>query len=159
MILVNDHDPLPLYYQFAAEHIGAFRWEYEESGPEVWRVRISRGDFADPGFRPAVGARGSCRPAAVPIAFVQDKVVDVRELLARGESPCGAIESAIGSLVPGQKLVVLAPFEPVPLYTKLGKCGFGHDTTQPEPGLWRIEFTPTSEASTDRFEVCGCHEH
>ncbi len=40
--LVNDHDPKPLYYQFAAEHEGQFTWDYLEEGPEVWRVRIGR---------------------------------------------------------------------------------------------------------------------
>ncbi|MEO3785514.1 DUF2249 domain-containing protein [Actinocorallia sp. B10E7] len=41
-VLVNDHDPKPLRYQFAAEHAGRFTWEAVESGPEVWRVRIGR---------------------------------------------------------------------------------------------------------------------
>lgn len=41
-VLVNDHDPKPLYYQFAAEYPDAFTWEYFEEGPEVWRVRIGR---------------------------------------------------------------------------------------------------------------------
>ncbi|MFF0572479.1 DUF2249 domain-containing protein [Streptosporangium saharense] len=41
-VLVNDHDPKPLYYQFAAEHPGAFTWRYVESGPTVWKVRIGR---------------------------------------------------------------------------------------------------------------------
>jgi uncharacterized protein (DUF2249 family) len=40
--LRNDHDPKPLYYQFAAERSGAFTWDYLEQGPEVWRVRIGR---------------------------------------------------------------------------------------------------------------------
>ena len=39
-VLVNDHDPKPLYYQFDAEHKGDFTWDYLEQGPEVWRVRI-----------------------------------------------------------------------------------------------------------------------
>jgi uncharacterized protein (DUF2249 family) len=39
-VLINDHDPKPLYYQFAAEHTGEFSWDYLEEGPEVWRVRI-----------------------------------------------------------------------------------------------------------------------
>lgn len=42
LLLVNDHDPKPLYYQFQAEHGGEFNWEYLESGPDVWRVRIAR---------------------------------------------------------------------------------------------------------------------
>jgi uncharacterized protein (DUF2249 family) len=40
--LVNDHDPKPLYYQFAAEHAGEFTWQPVEEGPEVWRVHIGR---------------------------------------------------------------------------------------------------------------------
>lgn len=46
VILVNDHDPKPLYYQFEAEHPGRFGWEYVESGPRVWRVRITRKNVA-----------------------------------------------------------------------------------------------------------------
>jgi uncharacterized protein (DUF2249 family) len=41
-VLVNDHDPFPLRYQFEAERPGAFGWKYLEKGPQVWRVRISR---------------------------------------------------------------------------------------------------------------------
>ena len=41
-VLVNDHDPKPLYYQLAAEHPDEFEWAYLEEGPEVWRVRIGR---------------------------------------------------------------------------------------------------------------------
>jgi uncharacterized protein (DUF2249 family) len=41
-VLINDHDPKPLYYQFDAEHNGEFTWDYLESGPETWRVRIGK---------------------------------------------------------------------------------------------------------------------
>ena len=41
-VLVNDHDPKPLWYQFEAEHSGAYSWDYLEQGPQVWRVRIGR---------------------------------------------------------------------------------------------------------------------
>ncbi len=41
-VLINDHDPKPLYYQFQAEQPGKVGWEYLEQGPEVWRVRIGR---------------------------------------------------------------------------------------------------------------------
>ena len=42
MELVNDHDPRPLYYQFNAQAPGQFSWDYLESGPERWRVAITR---------------------------------------------------------------------------------------------------------------------
>jgi uncharacterized protein (DUF2249 family) len=41
-VLVNDHDPKPLFYQFSFEREGQFDWTYLEAGPEVWQVRISR---------------------------------------------------------------------------------------------------------------------
>jgi uncharacterized protein (DUF2249 family) len=47
-VLVNDHDPKPLYYQFAAEHSGEFTWDALEAGPQVWRVRIGRTSAANP---------------------------------------------------------------------------------------------------------------
>mgnify|MGYP005851706609 CR=1 FL=1 len=40
--LINDHDPMPLYYQFSAERPEKFGWEYVERGPEVWRVNITK---------------------------------------------------------------------------------------------------------------------
>lgn len=42
-ILVNDHDPKPLLYQFQAEHYGNFEWWPLEQGPEVWRVQVGKG--------------------------------------------------------------------------------------------------------------------
>lgn len=42
MLLVNDHDPKPLYYQLMAERSGQAGWDYLETGPEVWRVQITK---------------------------------------------------------------------------------------------------------------------
>lgn len=42
LLLVNDHDPKPLFYQFQAESSGEFTWDYLESGPEVWQVKIGK---------------------------------------------------------------------------------------------------------------------
>lgn len=41
-VLVNDHDPKPLYYQLEAEHPKQFSWIYLEKGPAVWRVEIGK---------------------------------------------------------------------------------------------------------------------
>lgn len=52
--LVNDHDPRPLFQQFAERMPGQFDWSYLEQGP-TWRVAISRTATAER----AQGA-GSC---------------------------------------------------------------------------------------------------
>ena len=41
-VLVNDHDPKPLYYQLEAEYPSQFSWTYVERGPDVWCVEIGR---------------------------------------------------------------------------------------------------------------------
>ncbi len=47
-VLVNDHDPKPLWYQFAAEYPDQFSWDYLQEGPEDWRVRVGRTAAAQP---------------------------------------------------------------------------------------------------------------
>lgn len=46
-VLVNDHDPKPLYYQFLHERTGQFAWDYLEMGPTTWRVQIRRQTSAE----------------------------------------------------------------------------------------------------------------
>ena len=41
-ILLNDHDPVPLYYQFAAQWPGAFTWEHLVKEPDEVRVKITK---------------------------------------------------------------------------------------------------------------------
>ena len=41
-VLVNDHDPKPLYYQLEAEYPRQYSWTYVESGPQVWKVEIGK---------------------------------------------------------------------------------------------------------------------
>ena len=41
-VIINDHDPKPLYYQLLAERGPIFSWEYLEQGPETWKVHIQK---------------------------------------------------------------------------------------------------------------------
>jgi uncharacterized protein (DUF2249 family) len=54
-ILLNDHDPVPLYYQFSAQWPGAFTWEHLAKGPEEFRVKITKLKAA-----PTVGETAEC---------------------------------------------------------------------------------------------------
>ncbi len=46
--LLNNHDPVPLYFQFRHLRAGLFDWSYLEEGPGRWHVRIARLQ-SDPG--------------------------------------------------------------------------------------------------------------
>ncbi len=50
--------------------------------------------------------------------------LDVRPDLAAGKEPFSRILAAARKIPPGGALVLLAPFEPVPLYAVLGRQGF-----------------------------------
>jgi uncharacterized protein (DUF2249 family) len=41
-VLVNNHDPKPLRREFQATYPDRFRWDYLETGPDRWQVRITR---------------------------------------------------------------------------------------------------------------------
>ena len=154
MVLVNDHDPVPLYYQFAAEYRGGFRWDYLERGPDAWRVRISKGKYADPGFIP--GQRAATEKDTSAASVKEPLVLDVRPIFAQGGSPCTTIDEAVASLAPGQSFVILAPFEPAPLFGKLGAKGFSHRSEQAADGSCRIEFTPGGTPISGGAAVQSC---
>ncbi len=42
LVIHNDHDPKPLYYQMMGERGNVFTWQYLEEGPVWWKVRITK---------------------------------------------------------------------------------------------------------------------
>jgi len=73
--------------------------------------------------------------------------LDVRPLLASGVEPFQAIIAALEGLSPGQSLLLIAPFKPVPLFSVMEKKGF---TAHPEPigeGDWQVLFSPVRDPS------------
>ena len=42
VVIHNDHDPKPLYYQLLGERGNCFSWTYLLNGPEIWEVEIRK---------------------------------------------------------------------------------------------------------------------
>ena len=42
VVIHNDHDPKPLYYQLLGERGNCFSWTYLLNGPEIWEVEIKK---------------------------------------------------------------------------------------------------------------------
>lgn len=59
-LLVNDHEPRPLFYQFNAERPEQFTWEYIEAGPDTWRVKIAKQKDASQDEDEEGGCCGCC---------------------------------------------------------------------------------------------------
>lgn len=41
-VLVNDHEPVHLRNEFEVEYPGGYGWDYVETGPQTWRIRVSK---------------------------------------------------------------------------------------------------------------------
>ena len=67
--------------------------------------------------------------------------LDVREDLGKGCAPFSKIMDAVGRLRPDEKLLLVAPFEPAPLFSVLANQGFDHESTQTQSGDWEVLFT------------------
>jgi len=57
-ILLNDHDPVPLYYQFAAQWPGTFEWKHLVKGPDEFRVKITKLNSTEPDKTEATSGSG-----------------------------------------------------------------------------------------------------
>jgi uncharacterized protein (DUF2249 family) len=66
--------------------------------------------------------------------------VDARPIIAAGGEPFDTIMSAVSNLADGEELVVLAPFEPVPLEGVLSSQGFSYETKDLGGGDWQVTF-------------------
>lgn len=74
--------------------------------------------------------------------------LDVREHLRQGHEPFSTIMNAVARLKSDETLLLIAPFEPAPLFSALGKQGFDHESKQVESGDWEVLFTRRSGNAT-----------
>jgi uncharacterized protein (DUF2249 family) len=65
---------------------------------------------------------------------------DARPVIAVGGEPFDDIMAAAAALGHGEELVLLAPFDPVPLKKVLGSQGFSCDATDLGDDGWRVTF-------------------
>jgi len=68
-------------------------------------------------------------------------MLDVRADIQNGREPLGRILQAVGRLKDSEQLLLIAPFEPTPLYAVLGQRGFAHQSKPTAAGDWEVLFT------------------
>ncbi|HET7621034.1 MAG TPA: DUF2249 domain-containing protein [Gemmatimonadaceae bacterium] len=89
----------------------------------------------DGGVRDGADAASPRRPADAPV-----REVDVREDLRSGNEPFSKIMAAVAALGDGEILRLRTTFEPVPLFTVLGKRGFVHESEEHGADDWSVWF-------------------
>jgi hypothetical protein len=69
----------------------------------------------------------------------EPRVIDLRPILQSGGGPLDVILAAAEGVPVGEALVVVAPFEPVPLYGVMRQMGFSHEVER-HGGAFRVTF-------------------
>ncbi len=66
--------------------------------------------------------------------------VDVREDIRQGREPFDRIMAAVSQLEPGDTLLLINSFEPLPLYRVMEQNGFAHWAERTADGTWKVYF-------------------
>jgi uncharacterized protein (DUF2249 family) len=131
-VLVNDHDPKPLYHELRSMHGDVVEWSYASRGADGWRVEVVK-----------TGASESA----------DDDVVtryDVREIPKAERHP--TLHHRYGMLPDGGTMELIAPHEPRPLHREFREQ-YGDDfewsVVESEPGRCQVQITkaPADDAA------------
>jgi uncharacterized protein (DUF2249 family) len=123
-VLVNDHDPVPLYYQFSAQFPGAFAWDYLPAGADEFQVKITR--LAVTSANPPPPGRAAPAPLGIEI--------DARGL--EPPEPLLRILTAAEALAKGATLRARTDRQPLHLYPELATRGICATSEEQSDGSW-----------------------
>lgn len=132
-VLVNDHDPVPLYYQFEALFRGAFTWEYLVDGPTEFHVKITRlkeSPFTTPPAPPR-------RPAAAQPDRTDE--LDLRGL--EPPEPMIQILNVLEASPAGASFRARTDRQPIHLFPELSARGAQHVSEPSSDGSWVTTIT------------------
>ncbi len=126
-LLINDHDPIPLYYEMKAEKGDVFTWKKVENGPEVWKVEISKTGET---------VKAAQKVSEQTTAGAEDIfVLNVTLIEPRLKHP--TIFQHFDQLKAGQAFQILNDHDPKPLYYQmLGERGNVFTWEYLEKGPW-----------------------
>ncbi len=132
-ILLNDHDPKPLYYQLQSYLGDIFTWEYLQQGPEVFKIRITKN-------KEEISANDMPAENILNVTLIEPKL----------KHP--TIFARFDELKAGESLTIHNDHDPKPLYYQLlGERGniFVWEYLEQGPSLWRVKMTRRLAGESD----------
>jgi len=126
-ILVNDHDPKPLYHELKSLHGDVIEWDYASQGGGEWRVEVVKTGDSEPTDEDIVTR------------------YDVREIPKQERHP--TIHHRYGMIPRGGTMELVAPHEPRPLQREFRQQygdAFTWEVVESEPGRCRVQITKTA---------------
>ncbi|MHB9288839.1 DUF2249 domain-containing protein [Halobacteriales archaeon Cl-PHB] len=143
-VLVNDHDPRPLYHELRSIHGETVDWEDLQETPAEWRTKITK------------TAESEARDDGAAATF------DVRDIPKPERHP--TIHHRYGNLESGEALDVIAPHEPRPLRGEFQERygdAFDWSVADEDPGRVRVRITKepdTAAADGDAADLAMTDE-
>ena len=140
-LLVNDHDPIPLFYELKAKRGNGFEWKKIENGPEIWRVEIKKTG----GVSQNVDVLKEANEDAGNVILD----LDVTQIEPRLKHP--TIFKYFDALKPGEAFCILNDHDPKPLYYQLlAERGniFSWDYREKGPQWWKVQIKKNDEGET-----------
>ncbi|MFD1647690.1 DUF2249 domain-containing protein [Haloarchaeobius litoreus] len=131
-VLVNDHDPKPLYHELRSMHGDGIDWEYASRGSGEWHVEIVK------------TADSESRSGDVVTQY------DVREIPKQERHP--TIHHRYGMIPEGGTMELIAPHEPRPLHQEFRQRygdSFSWEVVESEPGRCRVHITKGAGGADD----------
>ncbi|MCO5249087.1 MAG: iron-sulfur cluster repair di-iron protein [Chitinophagales bacterium] len=144
LIIHNDHDPKPLYYQLQNMHGDIFTWEYINEGPEWWDIRVTiRDDIYYDDDDVVKGAKEG------------EKIINVPSLEPKIKH--ATIFKSIEDLQPGESLIIHNDHDPKPLqYHLMDQYGgeqLGWEYLRQGPTWWDVRITIKPQANQNRKDL------
>ncbi len=151
LIIHNDHDPKPVYYQLLGERGDIFTWQYLQQGPEWWDVKVTKKDAK------ANTTTETEKKENAPQQSAQNKkediVINVPEIEPKLKHP--TIFQVFDELAPGESLIIHNDHDPKPVYYQLlGERGdvFTWQYLEQGPEWWDVKVT---KKGADEKETVG----
>lgn len=137
-LLINDHDPIPLFYELKAKRGETFQWKKIENGPDVWKVEVTKIEDR---------IINAAQPQEEQKSGKQISVLNVTLIEPRLKHP--TIFQHFDALAAGEALQILNDHDPKPLYYQLiAERGnnFTWKYLEKGPQWWRIQIAKNDPA-------------
>lgn len=134
LVLINDHDPRPVYYQLQDRVGDTFSWEYLQQGPDLFKIRITKNEI---------------ELKTTPVVS-EENILNVTLIEPKLKHP--TIFVRFDALQPGESLTIHNDHDPKPLYYQLlGERGniFIWEYLEQGPILWRVKMTKKTAGEGD----------
>ncbi|HLW39894.1 MAG TPA: iron-sulfur cluster repair di-iron protein [Brumimicrobium sp.] len=132
LLIRNDHDPKPVYFQMMEIFGDTFLWEYDKEGPELWEISVTKVDLSKQGI--VTSSSG-------------EKIIDVPSI-SHHALKHQVIFNAFKTLKPGENFIIHNDHDPKAVFHQLQAMHgdtFEWEYIQEGPQWWDVRVTLREE--------------